>query len=106
MAEDESAWARYVREFIARYRLDDAQQVTARSVLADLEGRAKEYRSAHADELAKLDQKIRQADDPASRSEVAEQRKELLQPIADFFEELKERLDRLPTDAQRQQAGE
>jgi len=106
VAEDESAWARYVREFIERYSLDEAQQVTARSVLAELEGRAKEYREAHADELARIEQKLREAEDAAARAEAAHQREELLRPIADLFEELKQRLDRLPTDAQRRQAGE
>jgi hypothetical protein len=72
-------WERYVRQFVARYQLDESQQVTARSILTELRSRA-------AFKLA------RRQDDAGNRAAEA------------LFAELKKRLDTIPTQAQRARA--
>ena len=87
-----SAWARYVQEFVGKYELDRSQEVTAWSILEELEERARriqESKPAPADD-GSADAKKTQAD-----TEV----------IAVIFEELKARLEQLPTRSQRSRAA-
>jgi hypothetical protein len=82
---DEDAWQRYVRDFIRRYGLDEEQSTTAWAVLKDLRARAGAHRAAMEHEAAGAPLEVRMA------------------PIYErLFEELKTRLDRIPTEDQRQ----
>jgi hypothetical protein len=90
-ALDESTWARYVRQFVARYQLDDAQATAAWSILHELEDRAADYRRVHREELARV------APEEASTARV-------YRPLREMFEELKRRLHPIPTGAQRRRA--
>ncbi|MCP4593489.1 MAG: hypothetical protein GY842_22355 [bacterium] len=91
-AVDETAWERYVRRFIQRYSLDEAQQRAAQSILRELQHRAKDYRESRRDELAKLP-RYRLAGDP------------LGEPLRQMFKELETRLESIPTSAQRSSAA-
>ena len=86
--EDETSWERYVRIFIARYRLDEAQADAALSILHELQERAAEYRKTHADELDLI---------PRGGEDAAE----VYAPLRRLFEELERRLQPIPTTAQR-----
>ena len=86
---DENAWQRYVRDLIRRYRLDQEQETAARAILQDVETQAGVYRSAILREAA-----------PAPSADRMDRIKERL------FEELKRRLDQIPTEKQRRAAGE
>lgn len=77
------AWERYVREFIARYDLDEAQQTSAWAYLRDARDAAQRLRIRYSDP--------RHAD-------------LLRQRLEGEFQRLKQRLDLLPTEAQREQA--
>ncbi len=90
-AQDETTWERYVRLFIARFQLDDAQANAAWSILREVQGRADDYRRLHRDELAAVS-----ATDAATSP--------AYEPIRQLFAELQTRLDRIPTTAQRQRA--
>jgi len=90
-AYDESAWARYVRDYIRRFDLDDAQATAAWSILHELEARAADYRRLHRVELQQVAPENVQAAPP-------------YQPIRAMFEELRRRLLPIPTDAQRRRA--
>jgi hypothetical protein len=82
---DEDAWQRYVRDFIRRYGLDEEQSTTAWAVLRDLRARAGAHRAALEHEAAGAPMEVRMA------------------PVYErLFEELKSRLDRIPTEDQRQ----
>jgi len=94
-------WERFVEQFIIRYRLDEGQRTTARSILKDLKERALAYRQRHADEFATIDRKLAGAE-ASERQELLDRRRELNGPIQDMFEELRDRLDGLLTSAQRQ----
>lgn len=89
------SWERYVRDFTRRYRLDAPQQEIANSVLRELLARRKAYEEAHQADM----NTARQIEDAAQR------RKELdalNAPVVKMYEELRSKLDRIPTTAQRQ----
>ena len=89
---DESTWARYATDFIARYGLDPSQKRAVQSILTELVARAGEYRQAHKAEL-----------DAIAPLERATHKK--LDPIRALFQELEQRLDTVPTGAQSRRAG-
>ena len=90
---DESTWQRYVRGFIDLHDLDDAQRRVCTAILDDVVARAERYRFGKIEEINKLNRRQR-ADHP------------LLAPIRMMFEELKSRLNLIPTESQRKQALE
>ncbi|MCP4249659.1 MAG: hypothetical protein GY778_21675 [bacterium] len=85
-----STWEIYVRDFIARYRLDPGQIKAAESILVELVGRAQPYTTAAAQPTGS----------PAT-TQTAEQASKRLRQM---FAELRTRLSRIPTDAQRRRA--
>ena len=84
---DEDSWERYVRDFIRRYRLDAEQATAARAILGDVRTQAGVYRSAMLGEVGGSG-----SDEGMVRINVR------------LFEELKRRLDQIPTDKQRRAA--
>ncbi len=92
LPHDETTWVIYVRDFSQRYRLDSAQRTAADSILTELVERAAQFRRDHANEIARVPMPARTYD-PA------------LAPIRRVFEELKARLDPIPTGAQRLLSG-
>jgi len=109
--ELESAWEKYVREFIAKYKLNDEQTQKANTILEDCEAQAKRYMIGRHEQIEKLDQQVeelKQSKDKnksKSISELNERRAKLIEPIERIFDEqLKPRLERLPTRAQRRAA--
>ena len=88
---DETSWQRYVRMFITAYHLDDGQAGACHSILRELELRAHAYRLAHRRELAQVPRSARPFSIRYRR-------------IRALFDELKRRLDPIPTSAQRRAA--
>lgn len=88
VAHDPNTWQWYVRGFIGTYRLDPGQTAAAESILTELVGRATDYIRPRAQQLAKVARLERATD-------------EAYAPIRALFEELKTRLDRIPTVGQR-----
>lgn len=90
-AFDETTWARYVRRFVERYSLDDAQAIAAWSILHELEDRAAVVRRArHRDALVAAQHLPGEALANAQ--------------ISQLFEELVRRLHPIPTEGQRRRA--
>jgi hypothetical protein len=91
-------WEQYVRDFTQKFNLDTAQQATAESVLREVMKRRTSYEQTHRDDF-----------DAARRVEGSSDREkrmgELNRPVVSMFEELKSRLMRIPSSAQRQAAG-
>ncbi len=107
----ETAWEKYVREFIAKYRLNDEQAQKANAVLQDCETQAKRITIGNQDRIEKINRQlaeVKQSKDKKKSktiSALTEQRKKLTAPIDRIFEQqLKPRLERLPTRAQRRAA--
>lgn len=102
-------WERYTLDFIQRYQLDDEQRQKALGVLAECQKDGWAHVARMREELEALEQRraaARQERDPARRGdverEIASAREKLTAPLAKIFEtQLKPRLDRLPTRAQR-----
>jgi hypothetical protein len=93
-ADWRDSWQRYTDNFCRRYQLDASQQATAQSILRDLLNRRKQYEDAHQAEYAAL-QQIQDRDQRRQQSDT------LNAPVAALFEELKTKLNQLPTTAQR-----
>jgi len=94
-------WTAYVQAFIRTYRLDAFQRAAAYAILKELKRRANLYIASHRPDLERLDRLTRQAQSAEIRASIEKDRRALLQPVSRMFEELKARLNRLPTAAQR-----
>lgn len=109
----ESQWEAYVREFIQRYQLDEGQSQRATAILKDCQELARRQIQRRRPELERLDKKLlslgqsKDGDKLKELTEINQRRTKLLEPINEIFEkQLKPRLERLPTRAQRQAAEE
>jgi hypothetical protein len=91
------SWERYVRDYIRRYRLDPSQQATAQSVLRDMLNQRRLFEDSRRNDVAI----IQQIEDPARRQQ---QLDALNAPVVRMYEELKAKLESIPTLAQRQAA--
>jgi hypothetical protein len=106
-------WELYVKTFIDAFQLDKGQTTLAWSVLNDLKVKAQAYREDHQEEFNTLTQKVQQLTQAKADAKQAENLKsaqadleKLNQPLMEMFDELKERLMAIPTDAQRKAAQE
>ncbi|HMQ14848.1 MAG TPA: hypothetical protein PKC49_02635 [Phycisphaerae bacterium] len=92
-------WEAYVVQFIERYRLDRDQSQKAHAILRECTTQRDEYLGRRAGRIRELtDKRPATAGD---RGLVEEELRRLLAPVDRMFEQLKQRLDRLPTRAQR-----
>lgn len=100
-----SDWERYVRDFIARFRLDDEQAQKAMLILRDCQGRANSYLNRKAAELEQRQRAVdqqRSTKDALAVAQAVDALQTLRAPLNDIFDEhLKPRLERIPTTAQR-----
>jgi len=90
---DPGTWIAYVIDVQKRYGFDAGQKSSAQSIYAELVSRASDYIAAHRTELAII-----------PLAERAEHPR--YEPVCTLFGELQERLDALPTTAQRNSARE
>jgi hypothetical protein len=111
----EDAMEYYVRNFIAKYSLDEGQKQTALSVLREARAEVARYRESHKDEFASIEAKQKELyasnpkDDPeqlkrvqAEGRKLTEQKSILEKPLSeDLFNRLKSRLDGIPTADQK-----
>ena len=100
---DLSLWEKYVAQFILRYKLDKDQQQKAWTIYRQCRSRAERYLSSRKQAIEELESRLRVAFTDAG---LLSKRKALSAPIDEIFNrELKPRLDRLPTPAQRAQSA-
>lgn len=109
----ESDWEKYVRRFIAKYELNNAQTQKALTILKSCQDQANQHLRRHQTQLARIDEQLdelKQRRDEAAKDErerLEAQRRGALEPLDRIFEmQLKPRLDKLPTRDQRKAAGE
>lgn len=106
IALEVDSWEAYVKEFIKLYELDDGQKTTALSVLGELKERALAHRDRRKDDIARLEQRIQAGKGGEEEAaEVKKQLTELYGPVDEMFRELRDRLEQLPTAAQRERAA-
>ncbi|MBN1345662.1 MAG: hypothetical protein JXQ73_23420 [Phycisphaerae bacterium] len=94
-------WESFVKDFIKRHGLDEAQTNSAMAILEELKTQAEDYETRHRGEMAKLERAV-QAADPEVKPRYQGQLDDLRRPVADLFQELQDRLDGLLTASQRQ----
>lgn len=110
-AGSESTWDKYVRDFIAKYQLNDEQSQKANAVLEDCKAQADRYMRGRKTQIEKIDKQVetlkgsKDKNKAKSLGELTAQRRKIMEPIDRIFEQqLKPRLERLPTRAQRRAA--
>lgn len=91
-------WDKFVISFAEKYNFSEGQVTNARSILKALKTRANQYRMSRSDAFAQAELIV----DAKARSETL---KQLNRPLDALFDELKQRLDSLPTQEQRHQAN-
>ena len=107
----ESQWEAYTRRFIEKYGLNAEQTAKGWAILKDCQERANRYLAKREKDFEKLDKeaealKKSDAKDRAQRLAAIDKRhRKLMQPIDEILEkQLKPRLEKLPTSAQRRAA--
>jgi hypothetical protein len=110
----EDAWDYWVKNFILSYKLDEGQQQTAYSVLRELKDEAARYREANKDKLTELQTALKAITQRVPKTDpeelakyqeetarVAKQRTDLERPITALFDQLRSRVEAVPTVDQR-----
>lgn len=87
------SWETFVEAFCHEFQLDEAQRATAFSVLRDVRGQRDNYLAGHAEDI----EAAQQLGNSRYRRERLDQ---LMHPVQSLYEELRTRLDRVPTSAQ------
>jgi len=107
----EGAWEKYVREFIETYKLNDEQSQKAHAVLEDCKSQRDRYLRGHKGQIEQLDKQLEELKKSKDKkrasqlSALSAKRNQLMEPMERIFEQqLKPRLERLPTRAQRRAA--
>ncbi|MGB0715699.1 MAG: hypothetical protein ACPGXK_07470, partial [Phycisphaerae bacterium] len=104
IAEEMTLWERYVADFVKQYTLDEGQRSSAWSVLQELQGRARRYRSLRRNELARLEEVLATPAAIDRTTDVEDRIRDLYGPVDEMFTELKNRIERIPTPRQRADA--
>lgn len=110
----EDDWDLYVRKFIEKYELTEAQSVSAHSILRECKTRATAYRLSKErdfEEAKKRLTEVQKSDQPAEIKNTKEKvwkgvLEKLRKPVDDLFVELKDRLAKIPNAAQKKRAGD
>lgn len=103
----ESRWENYVKRFIQEYKLDEEQKTRALAILEEFKVRADKYRVANRKDLGDAQNDLRAARrakpfDPAALKQAQVIWDLLNQPFEDMFAQLKSKLDKIPTEKQKQ----
>ena len=105
MHKHESPWLLYVKEFIKRYQLNEDQSERAMAILKDCQQRAQAFLDRRKAEFNRTLGELESAQSRADKDAVKKHEDKLMslrKPIDEIFDkQLKPRLDKLPTRAQR-----
>lgn len=96
----------YVNKFVEDYELTPPQREAAYSILREVTERASAFQEAHRDELEEIKTRLAQAKSPDERRVITASRRRVTKPLDDLFSELKQRLDQIPEQAQRERFRE
>ena len=110
-ANFESTWETYTRKFIEKYKLNDGQTQKANSILRDCQEQGRRHMAKSKSRFGTIEKKLAdlKSSEKKKRAEkmlaLNEQQKKLREPVDRIFEnQLKPRLEKLPTRAQRKAA--
>jgi hypothetical protein len=99
-------WTIYTEQFIERYELNDEQKQKAFTFLRHQQEARDRYLRRNVDEMARVTRLLTEAETEEERAASLEAYQRLNAPVDRLFEQLKQRLDTLPTRAQRKAAIE
>ncbi len=102
--KEEDVFESYVRKFIEDYKLDAAQKATALSILKEYKAFADAYRKVKKDDFERVQKSAEQArnDHAIEKLKAAEKELDQLnQRITQLFEEMKQRLGKIPRESQK-----
>lgn len=112
-ADFEGEWDKYVREFNETYELNDEQRQQSQTILDDCKTQAQKYVSGNKAQIDAVEAKEAEArkstdkDKSKTLADLTQQKQKLLEPLTTIFEkQLKPRLEKIPTRAQRKAAEE
>lgn len=91
----------YVKRFITDYELTPPQVEAANSILREITERTAAFRVANEEALRDLRTKLQAERDVKARGELFARQRELTQPVNGLFSEMKDRLDQIPDEAQK-----
>ncbi len=98
-------WSTYVEDFIKRYQLDEGQQNTAWKIHRNLVESRDRYLRKRLPDIKKTEELLDIAKTDGERDAARGKYESLNKPIQRYFEDLKDKLNRLPTRKQRKEAG-
>lgn len=104
-SQPDDEWSRYTTEFIRRYELNDEQQQKAQRVLRSKQDERDRYLTSKGEELERVTKLAKDAQTDEEKAAAKEAARKLDAPVDRMFQQLKDRLDALPTRAQRQAAA-
>jgi hypothetical protein len=104
--DDGDPWARYVRYFIRRYGLDEAQQQRAWVIFRSARERRDFHEQRYGQRIAQCRRELAASGGESLQHRLGELEKTQATMREMIFEEMKRRLERLPTRAQRRTAAE
>lgn len=99
-------WTIYTERFIKRYQLNDEQKQKAFTILRHQQEARDRYLHRKAEEMAGVTKLLTEAETEEARAASLEAYNRLNAPVDRIFQQLKDRLDTLPTRAQRKAAAE
>lgn len=103
---DDDAWAQYVRRFIEKYKLNEAQQERAWRIYRDVKARGDAQRRRYGQQIEAAQRRAAVRMDEKGQTGVTELQARLKSQLEQLYGQLKARLDKLPTRQQRADAGE
>jgi hypothetical protein len=94
-------WVRYTQDFIRRYQLDEAQRNRAMTILESLQQQRDRYLKRNAERIKYLERQMAAADTAEERESVQAAIARVQSTVERYFDQLKERLNTLPSRKQR-----
>jgi hypothetical protein len=104
-SEPPDEWTQYTLDFVKRYQLNDEQQQKAMQFLRGAREQRDAYLRGKSEQLARVQALLVAAKDESERAAALEEFEELNAPVNRRLQQLKDRLNTLPTRAQRKAAA-
>lgn len=98
-------WDQYVEKFIQRYQLNESQQNQALKILEHYKGERDQYLKRKERDFVKAEAAFKESDTGPAREKATKRLERLARPVERYFQQMKDRLDSLPTRAQRSSAA-
>lgn len=102
-AKDE--WTLYVEQFCDRYQLNAEQRAKASQFLARAQAQRADWMGKKGALIERLEQMLKSAKTEDGKKQAEQQLSKLKEPFSRHFNQLKEKLDKLPTAKQRSEAA-